>query len=87
MSYEHVNFQPRTSKTQKILFSSKRPLLTIRSTIPVPLLKWAPGVFHTYYYNHANRRRLEILLYLVLPRSPNGFLNRFWVQVAVSLKN
>jgi hypothetical protein len=33
-----------------------------------------PGVFCTYFYNHAHRLRLEKLLYLELPRSPNGFL-------------
>ena len=32
-----------------------------------------PGVFYTYFYNHARRLCLEILLYLELPRSPNGF--------------
>jgi hypothetical protein len=32
-----------------------------------------PGVFYTYSYNHAHRLRLEKLLYLELPRSPNGF--------------
>ena len=34
---------------------------------------WTPGVFCTYFYNHARRLRLEKLLYLELPRSPNGF--------------
>ena len=32
-----------------------------------------PGVFYTYFYDHARRLRLEKLLYLELPRSPNGF--------------
>ena len=32
-----------------------------------------PGVFYTYFYNHAHRLRLEKLLYLELPRSSNGF--------------
>jgi hypothetical protein len=31
------------------------------------------------FYNHAHRIRLEKLLYLELSRSPNGFLNRFWL--------
>jgi hypothetical protein len=44
-----------------------------------------PGVFHAYLYNHARRLRLEKLLYPEVSRSPNGFLNRFWIQVAVSL--
>jgi hypothetical protein len=35
---------------------------------------WTPGVFYTYFYNHARRTRLEKLLYLELSRSPNGFL-------------
>jgi hypothetical protein len=34
---------------------------------------WTPGVFYTYFYNHAYRLRLEKLLYLELSRSPNGF--------------
>ena len=33
-----------------------------------------PGVFYTYFYNHAHRLRLEKLLYLELSRSSNGFL-------------
>jgi hypothetical protein len=32
-----------------------------------------PGVFYTYFYNHARRLRLEKLLYIGLSRSPNGF--------------
>jgi hypothetical protein len=32
-----------------------------------------PGVFYTYFYNHARRLRLEKVLYLELSRSPNGF--------------
>jgi hypothetical protein len=31
-----------------------------------------PGVFYTYFYNHAHRLRLEKLLCLGLSRSPNG---------------
>jgi hypothetical protein len=39
-----------------------------------PLLSsWTPGVFYTYFYNHAHRLRLEKLLYLELSRSPNGY--------------
>jgi hypothetical protein len=34
---------------------------------------WTPGVFYTYFYNHAQRLRLEKLLFLELSRSPNGF--------------
>jgi hypothetical protein len=34
--------------------------------------KWAPGVFYTYFYNHAHRLRLEKLLYIELSRSSNG---------------
>ena len=37
------------------------------------VLSWTPGLFYTYSYNHARRLRLEKLLYLELPRSPNGF--------------
>jgi hypothetical protein len=33
-----------------------------------------PGVFYTYFYNHAHRLRLEKLLHPELSRSPNGFL-------------
>jgi hypothetical protein len=32
-----------------------------------------PGAFCTCFYNHAQRLRLEKLLYLELSRSPNGF--------------
>ena len=28
---------------------------------------------YTYFYNHAHRLRFEKLLYLELPKSPNGF--------------
>jgi hypothetical protein len=42
-----------------------------------PSFKWAPGVFCTYFYNHARRLRLEKLLHLLeLSRSlevPTGF--------------
>jgi hypothetical protein len=33
-----------------------------------------PQLFHTYFYNHAHRLRLERLLYLELSRSSSGFL-------------
>ena len=46
---------------------------------------WTPGVFYTYFYNHARRLRLEKLVYLELSRSSNGFFKYFWIQVAVSL--
>jgi hypothetical protein len=32
------------------------------------------AIFHTYFYNHARRLRLEKLLYPELSRSPNGHL-------------
>jgi hypothetical protein len=38
-----------------------------------PDSSWTPGVFYTYFYNHAHRLRLEKILYLELSRSPNGF--------------
>ena len=38
-----------------------------------PLSSWTPGVFYTYFYNHARRLRLEKLLCLGLSRSSNGF--------------
>jgi hypothetical protein len=48
------------------------------------VLTWTPGVFYTYFYDHAHRLRLEKLLCLELPRSPNGFFFKyFWIQVAV----
>ena len=34
---------------------------------------WTFAVFYTCPYNHARRLRLEKLLYLEVPRSPNGF--------------
>jgi hypothetical protein len=33
------------------------------------LFELAPGVFYTYFYDHARRLRLEKLLYIELPRS------------------
>ena len=48
-------------------------------------LSWALGAFHTCFYNHARRLRLEKLLYIGVSRSPNGFFKCFWIQVAVSL--
>jgi hypothetical protein len=53
--------------------------------ISPPVSSWTPGVFYTYFYNHAHRLRLEKLLYLELPRSSNGFFKYFWIQVAVLL--
>jgi hypothetical protein len=41
-------------------------------------LKWAPGVFRTYFYAHAHRLRLEKLLCLELSRSPNGHFKPLW---------
>jgi hypothetical protein len=45
-----------------------------------------PGVFCTYFYNHARRLRLEKLLYteLSMIKVPADILNYFWIQVAVS---
>jgi hypothetical protein len=47
-----------------------------------PDSSWTPGVFYTYFYNHARRLRLEKLLCLKLSRSPNGFFKvpYFWIQ-------
>ena len=39
-----------------------------------PHSSWIPGVFYTYFYNHAHRLRLEKLLYLEHSKSSNGFL-------------
>ena len=38
-----------------------------------PLSRGPPGVFGTYFYNHAHRPRLEKLLHLELSRSPSGY--------------
>jgi hypothetical protein len=40
--------------------------------VPVTVIRVGPPgcLFHTYFYNHARRLRLEKLLYLVLSRSP-----------------
>jgi hypothetical protein len=35
--------------------------------------RYTPGVFYTYFYNHAHRLRLEKLLSIELSRSSNGF--------------
>jgi hypothetical protein len=47
----------------------------------------APGVFHACFYNrnHARRFRLEKPLYVEISRTPNGYLNEFWIQAVVSL--
>ena len=45
-----------------------------------------PQLFHTYYYNHARRLRLEKLLYLELSRSSNGFFKPLLDPDGVSLK-
>jgi hypothetical protein len=39
----------------------------LHSTFKLP-----PGVFYTYFYNHARRLRLEKLLYMELFRSSSG---------------
>jgi hypothetical protein len=41
--------------------------------ISPPVSSPTPGVFYTYFYNHARRLHLERLLYPELSRSPNGF--------------
>jgi hypothetical protein len=48
-----------------------------------------PQLFYTYFYDHARRLRLKKLLYIEIPRNPNGFINHFWIQipVAVSILN
>jgi hypothetical protein len=38
-----------------------------------------------YFYNHANRLRLENYYTWSFLGAPAGVLNRFWIQVAVSL--
>ena len=45
----------------------------------------APGVFYTYFYNHARRLRLEKLFIQSFLEVPTGFFKYFWIQVAVSL--
>ena len=44
-----------------------------------------PGVFYTYFYNHAHRLRLEKLLHLEPSRSSNGRFKPLWIQMTVSL--
>jgi hypothetical protein len=44
-----------------------------------PVLSPTPGVFYTYFYNHAHRHRLEKLLCAELFRSPSRFLKYFWL--------
>jgi hypothetical protein len=34
---------------------------------------WTPGVFYTYFYNHARRLHLEKLLYTELSRISSGY--------------
>jgi hypothetical protein len=44
-------------------------------SMPVPLVpdsRGTPGVFRTFFFNHARRLRLEKKLYPELFRSPNG---------------
>jgi hypothetical protein len=52
---------------------------------PVPFIQVRPPGYFTHFYNHAHRLRLEKILYLELSRSSNGYLNHFWIQVAVSI--
>jgi hypothetical protein len=37
------------------------------------LSNWTPGVFYTYFYNHARRLRLETLVYIEVFRTCNGY--------------
>jgi hypothetical protein len=78
----HINTLPVGSTGVRLLYDTAAGS---HSHISPPNSSWTPGVFDTYFYNRACRLRLEKLLYLELPRSPNGFLNCFWVQVAISL--
>jgi hypothetical protein len=70
--------------------SPQRPLYpynTVLITGSHPHSSGPPGVFYTYFYNHAHRLRLEKLLYLgSFLEAPTGFLKYryFWIQVAVS---
>jgi hypothetical protein len=48
------------------------------------LSSYARGVFHAFFYNHVRRLRIEKILYLEPSRSSSGYLNHFWIQVAVS---
>ena len=66
--------------------TSKPHVANIRTLLYIshPHSSWTPGVFYTYFYNHAHRLRLEKLLYLEPSRSSNGFFKYFWIQVAIS---
>jgi hypothetical protein len=46
----------------------------------------APGVFDTYFYNHASRPRLEELLHVELSMVfLADIFNHFWIQVQVAV--
>ena len=65
-------FQKRNGRYETVP-EVKRLQIYNRYNISHPHSSWTPGVFYTYFYNHAHRLRLEKLLYLELSRSPNGF--------------
>jgi hypothetical protein len=51
------------------------PLHIVVINISPPNSSPTPGVFYTYFYNHARRLRLEKILYLEPSRSSNGYFN------------
>jgi hypothetical protein len=79
--YYNINIVPGT--VLLIQYSTDSSSINISCVDPSS----TPQLFYTYFYNHAHRLRLEKLLYTCIefPRSSNGFLNHFWIQVTVSL--
>jgi hypothetical protein len=45
---------------------------------------WALRAFHTYFYNHAHRLRLENHYIKSFLEAPTDIVNHFWIQVAVT---
>jgi hypothetical protein len=47
----------------------------------VAFIQVAPGVFCTYFYNHAHRLRFEKILYCIWSflGVPTDFFNHFWI--------
>ena len=68
-SYQHAHILAFSF----IIVTTTAPFIrTIHNTSPL-VLSSDPGVFYTYFYNHAHRLGLEKLLYLELSRSSNGY--------------
>jgi hypothetical protein len=68
----------RNNYVQYNTFTPQHPAVPLHPVLLIYISprqsSWTPGVFYTYFYNHARRLRLEKLINLELSRIPNGFL-------------